>query len=73
MKTLLNDWENVLANGRNELVFESRNKNYGAFALRQENHRQLFFALFCSASFFILLAFSPKIVNLPLAETECAH
>lgn len=38
-------WSNVLTSQRNELVFEDRNHDYGAYALRREHHVNLFYAM----------------------------
>lgn len=41
-------WSNVLSGDRNELVFEGRNQQYGAYKLRREHHVNLMIALFLS-------------------------
>ncbi len=38
-------WSNVLSTQRNDLVFEGRNMQYGAYALRKEEPKNLFIAL----------------------------
>jgi protein TonB len=38
-------WNNLVSAKRNELVFENRNKNYGAYVHRKENHKNLFIAM----------------------------
>ncbi|MBL7944017.1 MAG: energy transducer TonB [Flavobacteriales bacterium] len=45
-------WNNVLSSDRNELVFESRNRNYGAYRLRRDHSRTVLVSLFVSASVF---------------------
>lgn len=51
-------WENVLSPQRNQLVFEGRVKDYGAYKMRKEQPRNMFFALVLStgivSSFFLL-------------------
>jgi protein TonB len=37
-------WDNVTMPGRNDVVFEGRNRAYGAFALRREYERRFLFA-----------------------------
>lgn len=37
-------WDNVTMPGRNDLVFEGRNRSYGAFVLRREYDRRFLFA-----------------------------
>lgn len=39
-------WNNVLSPDRNDLVFTGRNREYGAYKLRQEHHRTMLIALF---------------------------
>jgi periplasmic protein TonB len=41
-------WSNVLTSRRNELVFETRNHEYGAYALRREHHANLFWSMLIS-------------------------
>lgn len=41
----------------NDLVFENKNKNYGAYAIRRSQSDNLLIALFSSLSFFALIAF----------------
>jgi protein TonB len=41
-------WANVISTRRNDLVFEGRNKDYGAYALRREHHMNIFYALLVS-------------------------
>lgn len=38
-------WNNLVSAKRNELVFENRNKSYGAYVHRKENHKNLFLAM----------------------------
>lgn len=38
-------WSNVLSSQRNNLVFEGRNLNYGAYRIRREQPRNMFIAL----------------------------
>lgn len=38
-------WNNVLSPERNELVFADRNRDYGAYKLRQEHHRTMLLAM----------------------------
>ncbi|MEO9258130.1 MAG: TonB family protein [Crocinitomicaceae bacterium] len=63
MESLFNNWESVVASVRNDIVFEERNKVYGAYYLRRNHNRNMVFSLFISSGFFILLAFSPTIVS----------
>jgi len=61
---LINDWTNVVSNERNEIVFEHRNKSYGAFMIRKEYTRTVWIALASTVAAIILLAVTPKIIEL---------
>ncbi|MBX7051131.1 MAG: energy transducer TonB [Flavobacteriales bacterium] len=41
-------WSNVLSSERNDLVFEGRHQEYGAYQLRREHHKTLMLALLLS-------------------------
>jgi len=43
-------WDNVLSHKRNNLVFEGRVQDYGAFALRKEHPRTMFYAILLSTA-----------------------
>lgn len=47
-----------------DVVFVGKNKNYGAYALRQTNAKNTTKALLLASAFFILLFFAPKIYAL---------
>ncbi|MFY7707572.1 MAG: energy transducer TonB [Flavobacteriales bacterium] len=51
-------WSNVLSQKRNDLVFESRNKEYGAYLQRQEQPRNLFIAFLLSSGLLAAFGFS---------------
>jgi len=57
------DWTDVTSLGRNEIVFEGRNKEYGAFAVRQQYNSALLLSLFIAGSFGVLCAVVPAIWN----------
>lgn len=61
MATLFNNWDNVVASVRNNIVFEDRNKEYGAFFLRKNHNRSLALALLIAGSFFVILVSIPAI------------
>ena len=46
-----------------EIVFDSRNKNYGAYVLRQLYEKHLMKALGISVFVFVFSMFTPKIVK----------
>jgi periplasmic protein TonB len=66
-------WSNLLTSNRNDLVFEHRNHDYGAYALRREHHLNLFYALLLgigvvgSGLFFLSLASGPPVLK-PITE-----
>ncbi|WP_316811493.1 TonB family protein [Pedobacter heparinus] len=47
-----------------DVVFDQKNKTYGAYALRRQNSSDTVRALFIAGSLFILLFLSPKIISL---------
>ena len=47
-------WSNVLSPSRNDLVFENRVKEYGAFMLRKEEPRNLLYAMFLGVGLLLL-------------------
>lgn len=58
MKLFMQQWNNELSMERNQIVFENRNKAYGAFALRQaynENMIKAFFGTFLFLGFILLI------------------
>ena len=57
------DWTNVVAKGRNEIVFEEKNQNYGAYIIRKEYNRTVVVALAISVSTFLFFISLPKIIE----------
>ncbi|MFL5729878.1 MAG: energy transducer TonB [Cytophagaceae bacterium] len=55
--------ENVLKESFNELVFENRNKNFGAYSLRQRYSKHVLLALAGSAMAFTLALASPVVYD----------
>ncbi|MCX6181118.1 MAG: TonB family protein [Bacteroidetes bacterium] len=60
---LVPSWDNVVSEGRNELVFENKNKEYGAYVIRKKYNLSLLIGISISA--FILTA----AVLIPLLNT----
>ncbi|HTB06963.1 MAG TPA: TonB family protein [Bacteroidia bacterium] len=58
------DWSDVTSYGRNEIVFEGRHKEYGAYAMRQRYSHVLLLGLLVSVSTGILCAGIPFVINL---------
>ena len=61
--SLLNDCTNVLAEGRNELVFKEKNKNYGAYDLRNKYNRNVTVALIITGASFLFTISLPMIMD----------
>lgn len=61
--SLFNNWDSVVAPVRNDLVFEDRNKSYGAYELRKNHNRSLAMALIITASAFIFIVSLPAIID----------
>ncbi len=72
-ETFANNWENVVAEKRNELVFENKNKLYGAYYLRVNHNKNLGLGLLIASSFFIILVGTPLIVNLINSSSDDAN
>jgi protein TonB len=79
MKNPIDGWTNVLSFERNEVVFENRNRAYGAYQIRIEYSRTLLIALLGTVCGFLFLAIlipalteglQPTLKNLKLTEFE---
>ena len=68
--SLFNKWDSVVAPVRNDIVFEDKNKNYGAFALRRNHNKNIAIALLITAVAFTLAVSMPKIIELISAKME---
>ena len=53
-------WADLTGQTRNNVVFETRNKAYGAYEIRQKYSNRLIIAFFGSLGILTLAAFSPK-------------
>lgn len=62
---LLSDlgWSNVLSTERNELVFQERNRAYGAYPLRREHHRVMVLAFSAAVALFGTALGVPKLMS----------
>ena len=54
-------WNNVLSPDRNDLVFAGRNRDYGAYKLRQEHHRTMVIALFAGSGIMCTMVLLPTV------------
>ncbi|MCW3083181.1 MAG: Protein TonB [Bacteroidetes bacterium] len=62
-KTLFNQWTNVVAEGRNDLVFEYKHKDYGAYQIRRTYNRTVFIALIITSVGFAVGLSVPAILE----------
>ena len=62
--SIFNDWGNEISAGRNNIVFETRNKEYGAYYLRMYYGKRAINALLMALSIFIILLAIPYISKL---------
>jgi protein TonB len=68
--SMFGSWDNVVSDGRNDLVFENRHKDYGAFDIRRKYTNYVNRALLISSVSFILLVTAPKIYSWIVAQAE---
>ncbi len=59
-----NQWTNVVSEGRNNLVFADRNKDYGAYDIRRRYNRNITVALAITIGAFAVLVSIPTIMSL---------
>ena len=62
-ESLFNNWNSVVAPVRNDLVFEDKNKAYGAYDLRKNHNRSVAFALLITGSTFLFVISLPAIID----------
>ncbi|MGB3947175.1 MAG: TonB family protein [Bacteroidia bacterium] len=60
---LFNSWTNVISESRNELVFENKNKVYGAYDLRKKYNRTVTIALIITSLSFAFIVCFPMILD----------
>jgi protein TonB len=68
--SIFSNWDNVVSDGRNDLVFENRHKDYGAFDIRKKYNNYVNRALIISCLSFVLLVSAPKIYSWIVAQAE---
>ena len=72
-ESLFNNWNSVVAPVRNDIVFEDRNKAYGAYDLRKNHNRSVAIALLITGASFVFIVSLPAIIdwiNNKMEETE---
>ncbi len=62
-ESVFNNWDSVVAPVRNDIVFEDRNKKYGAYQLRRNHNRTVALALLITGSSFLLIVSIPAIID----------
>ena len=62
-ETLFNQWSNVVAENRNELVFEHKHKDYGAYQIRRNYNRTIFMAMIIASASFLFAVSIPAIMD----------
>lgn len=62
-ESIFNNWDSVVAPVRNDIVFEERNKTYGAYALRKNHNRTVALALLITGSSFLFVVCLPAIID----------
>jgi len=60
----VSDWNNVVFEGRNELVFEDKNKSYGAYLIRKNYNNSVFISLTIGIGLILALSVTPKVIDL---------
>lgn len=70
----LNQWTNLVSDVRNELVFEKRNRLYGAYMLRKGYSRTVSFAVIVTVVVITVGIAAPKIISMltPAEEEQIA-
>lgn len=56
------NWDSATDSGRNNLVFQNRNHDYGAYVIRRDYNHHLFLALFISTGLFLSAFIIPKLL-----------
>lgn len=63
-------WADLTGNQRNNLVFEKRNKAYGAFEIRRKYGNRLVFAFLCTMCILTMAAFAPRFLHQSATNTQ---
>lgn len=69
-ESLFNEWTDVVAEGRNTLVFEHKHKDYGAYVIRRTYNRTMFMALIISSASFLFAISIPAILQWINSQSE---
>ncbi len=73
--SFFNDWGNEISTGRNDIVFEERNREYGAYDLRKYYSKRALTSLGISMAMLFLVLAIPYIVKLmtPSEDSKAKH
>jgi protein TonB len=63
IETVFNQWSNVVAQNRNDLVFEHKHKDYGAYQIRRNYNRTIFMALTIASASFLFAVSIPALID----------
>lgn len=67
--SFVSNWDNVVSDGRNDLVFEDKNKEYGAYVIRKKYNSSLLIGILVSV-FILTLAVVIPLINTLWDQTE---
>jgi protein TonB len=62
-ESVFNNWNSVVSPVRNDIVFEDKNKAYGAYALRKNHNRSVAIALLITGASFVFIVSLPAIID----------
>lgn len=65
---LFTDWSNVVSEDRNEIVFETKNKEYGAYQIRKNYNKTILLALAIGVSIVLIFSIFSFIKDTPATE-----
>ncbi|MEI6311076.1 MAG: TonB family protein [Bacteroidota bacterium] len=71
LQRLLFDWSSPIDNNRNELVFENRNKQYGAYVIRRDYDQVMIISVLCATALIVVLLSTQFLIkNAPIKNHE---
>ncbi|MCC6251637.1 MAG: energy transducer TonB [Bacteroidia bacterium] len=68
--SIFKNWDDVVYDGRNDLVFEKRHKDYGAYDIRKRYNNYISFAIIISCLLFVIAISGPKIYSFLTSTTS---
>lgn len=70
LSELFNNWNNVASPVRNDVVFEEKNKMYGAYVIRRNYNRVVALAVFIACASFVFAVSLPAIIEMLSSKQE---